>query len=331
MADDFYSLCNKLKKTEDYYKNFSDCLEKMMSTPYKEVDSPLFHYTDTNALKGIVSSQALWFTNIFTQKNDPFEIKSGMEICYQLLDKAISQTTYSGTELFIEKFKKTLQDNIEQSAQFFLFCTSSVEDDPYQWVNFADNGRGVCLEFSPDFAKNFSDTPKNDDCCCSNGLSSVFNVYYDEEELREVLNQIISSCLENLDNGLKDAFPNKDEGWLFLRCMTVLLATNCIPHCTEYKPKKFSKENEVRFLRIVPADRTPRYLRTQKIDNEPKIFIELPLEEKNLKTIWLGPQAPKKIKSWLEEELNRIGWTKVSIKDSEILFKKRSTKSTKNY
>lgn len=320
MNADFETLCSNLEKTGAPLKEFSDFLDNTGKTPYKEFDYPLFHYTNSSALEGILFSRALWFTNIFTQKSDPFEIRSGMDICYQLLDDHLPKVTYSGAKIFIEKFKKILQDNIEQSGQFFLFCTSRIEDDPHQWIEFADDGKGICLEFTPEFAKNFSNTKEDDDGCCSNGSSPVFEVYYDDKKLRDALSPIIQTCMDSVDKGLKAANPDKNEGWLFLRLITVLLAVNCLPHCTEYKPTKFSKENEIRFLRIVRADRTPRYLRTKKIGDETRVFLELPLQKGDLKAIWLGPQTPATMQTWLKEKLSENGWDAVEIKQSKTPF-----------
>ncbi len=320
MTGDFEGLCADLKKTSASFSEFSEFLDNVGKIPYKELPAPLFHYTNCTALDGILSNRALWFTNIFTQKSDPFEIRSGMNICYQLLDEMLPKATYSGEKVFIEKFKKILQDNIEQSAQFFLFCTSRIADDPHQWIEFADDGKGICLEFSPEFAKNFSDTQENDDGCCSNGLSPIFEVYYDDKKICDALSPVIESCINCIGKGLKAADPDKNEGWLFLRLMTTLLAVNCIPHCTEYKPAKFSKENEIRFLRIVRADRTPRYLRTKKIGDETRVFLELPFLKEDLKAIWLGPQTPTTMQGLLKEKLLEIGWNDIEIKQSKIPF-----------
>ncbi len=306
--------------TAPAYKEFFDFLEKNGAATYSKVSHLLFHYTKVSALKGILSSRVLWFTNIFTQKSDPFEIRSGVDICYQLLDEHSSKVMHPGAKFFIEKFKKILQVNIEQSGQFFLFCASGLQDDPHLWMEFADNGEGVCLEFASGFSENFTDTLENDDGCFSNGTSPVFEVFYDDEVLRCVLRPIIEKCMDCVNRGLEAANPNKDEGWLFLREMSTLLASNCLPHCTEYKPEKFSKEKETRFLRIIRADRTPRYLPTKKIGGEAKVPLVLPLQEKDLKAIWLGPLAPVTMQAWLKKILLENNWNSVEIKLSKIPF-----------
>jgi hypothetical protein len=94
-----------------------------------------------------------------------------MEICYQLLDESIPKSRFTGTRLCVEKFKKTLQSNIEDSGQYFLFCASLIKDDPHQWVHFGDNGEGVCLEFSPQFENEIQRTKaEEDNDISSNGI-----------------------------------------------------------------------------------------------------------------------------------------------------------------
>lgn len=240
----------------------------------------------------------------------------------QALTDAAEKATFSGTKLFVEKFIQTLKDNIQKSGQFFLFCVSKISDDPHQWAEFAEGARGICLEFSPNFAEEFSDIKEDDDGCCSNGNSPVFDVYYEEKRLCSCLQEIISECIKQVEAGLKATDPDKKEGLLFLQCMTVALAVWCVSYCTEYKPDKFSKENEIRFLRVVRADRTARNLRTRQAGNETRTYVDFPLCKNAIKTIWIGPLAPEGTKERIQKILDAKQWTHIDIKNSEIPFAK---------
>lgn len=316
MTDNLKEFCQSLTTTKSICKCFAALINKGESIPPPK--EPLFHYTSISALEGILSSRSLRFTNIFTQDKDPYEIKSGMEICYQLLDESIPKSRFKGTRLCIEKFKKTLQNNIEDSGQYFLFCASLVKDDPHQWVHFGDNGKGVCLEFFPQFGEEIQETKAEDNGISSNGVTSVSKVFYSEDCLREKLQSIIRKFITHLELGLELSKPDKNKGLEFMKCMSVLLAANCIIDCINYKPKKFEKENEVRFLRIISAFRTANYLRTKKINGDVKVYLELPLKEDYLKTIWLGPLVDEKWKDCLKAKLTAIGFKDTGIERSNI-------------
>lgn len=316
MTDNLKVPCQSLTKTKLIYKCFEDTIHSGESILSPQ--EPLFHYTSISALEGIIASRSLRFTNIFTQDKDPYEIRSGMEICYQLLDESISKSRFTGTRLFVEKFKKTLQSNIEDSGQYFLFCTSLIKDDPHQWVHFGDNGKGVCLEFSPQFGDEIQETKAVDNGISSNGSTPVSEVFYSEDCLRQKLQSIIRKFITHLELGLELSNPDKNEGLEFMECMSVLLTASCIIDCINYKPKKFEKEKEVRFLRIISAFRTANYLRTKKINGNVKVYLELPLKEDYLKAIWLGPLVDEKWKDCLEAKLAVSGFSSIKIKKSNI-------------
>ena len=180
MTDNLKELCQSLTTTKSICECFAATINSVESIlpPQK----PLFHYTSISALEGIIASRSLRFTNIFTQDKDPYEIKSGMEICYQLLDESIPVNRFKGTRLCIEKFKKALHNDIEASGQFFLFCASLVQDDPHQWIHFGDSGKGVCLEFSPQFGEKLQSIEEGNNGISSNGRTSVSEVFYSEPD-----------------------------------------------------------------------------------------------------------------------------------------------------
>lgn len=257
MTDSLKELCQNLMKTELICEEFADTIGVESILQPKE---PLFHYTSVSALEGILASRSLRFTNIFTQDKDPYEIKSGMENCYQLLDESISRSRFTGTRLCVEKFKKTLQsNNIEDSAQYFLFCASLRKNDPHQWIHFGDGGRGVCLEFSSQFGTRIQTTKTEDNGISSNGITFVSKVFYSDEGLRHKLKLKIDAFISQVDNGLNKSKPDVNEGLEFMKCMSVLLTANCIIDCINYKPKEFEREKEVRFVRMIRADRTANY------------------------------------------------------------------------
>jgi hypothetical protein len=146
----------------------------------------------------------------------------------------------------------------------------------------------------------------------------VSKVSYCDVRLSAKLKPKIDAFINSVDHGLGISNPNIDEGLKFMKCMSVLFAADCIIDCINYKPEKFKKENEVRFFRIINANRTANYLRTKKINGDVKVYLELPLKEGYLKAIWLGPLVDKKWKDCLEAKLAVSGFRNIEIKQSNI-------------
>ena len=97
--------------------------------------------------------------------------------------------------------------------------------------------------------------------------------------------------------------------------MSVQLAAHLIPPCAQYKPESFKNENEVRFLRVIPANRNTRYLKSSGV-------LDYALKEEDIEAIWLGPLSPPGIKTWLENKLIKIGWKHLKIKETKNPFLK---------
>lgn len=107
----------------------------------------LYHYTDASGFKGILESGTLWFTDIFSL-NDTSELKHGVEVACQLLDKASSRADASPTcKEFAKTVSSVLLENVETSANYFVCCFTDNGDDLSQWKGYADDGRGYALGF----------------------------------------------------------------------------------------------------------------------------------------------------------------------------------------
>lgn len=252
-------------------------------------------------------------TDIFSQKSDPYEIKSGMECCFQLLEKTAKDAKYGGVDFFADEFIRIIRENIEKAGQFFLFCTSKIQDDPHQSETFADGGKGACLEFSSDFPAWIEGIPPEDDGISSNGLTPTFSVSYDNDGLVAYVSPFIQFCVQKLDEGLAAAKPDKKEAMLFLQSMTVLLAAHLISHCTSYKPESFSKENEMRTLRVLPYNRKAKNIKTKKSENGDKVYVECAMDKKMLKAVWLGPKTSDEAEARLKKILSENGWEATKI------------------
>src|SRR2546421_8592730 len=69
----------------------------------RRVTKPLFHYTDTGGLQGIVNSEQFWFTSVF-HLNDPSELAYGVGLAMQVM-KAEAKRGGSLTEEFSKRME----------------------------------------------------------------------------------------------------------------------------------------------------------------------------------------------------------------------------------
>jgi hypothetical protein len=110
---------------------------------------PLFHYTTADALFAIIGSETFWFTSIYYMDDDQ-ELSFGFGISHALLSAAMERE-----DLHVKTFLKPLVEDVgfDRIRKRFEFYSASFgqKDDPRQWTDYADNGKGVALGLAPKF------------------------------------------------------------------------------------------------------------------------------------------------------------------------------------
>lgn len=107
----------------------------------------IYHYTDFNALQGILKNKVLWLNNIFCC-NDRQEIKYYIKEIKQLISKELGND-----EIGIEK-QIVLSDlysnyiNQLDKLPVYATCFSTNGNDAAQWDRYSKNNTGVCIEFN---------------------------------------------------------------------------------------------------------------------------------------------------------------------------------------
>jgi hypothetical protein len=96
------------------------------------------HYTTLKGALGILESGRMWFTER-THLNDPSEISYGLEVAKKLLQerKEIQEATHLEASA-----RRVFRD-----FRFFSASFSFMPDDVSQWMNYADDGKGIVLSF----------------------------------------------------------------------------------------------------------------------------------------------------------------------------------------
>lgn len=119
-------------------------VEQDASTP----DHPLYHYTGEQALKGILASEKLWCFGHQYQK-DVQEFQYSLDIARRVI-KEVGESDDHPTHWFCACLLDMLDNNsFTDTFEFYLFSLSRHADDPQQWREYGDAGRGFVIGFAP--------------------------------------------------------------------------------------------------------------------------------------------------------------------------------------
>lgn len=114
-----------------------------MSQDYQGV--VLYHYTDFQALDGILRNSELRVNNILNM-NDAAEMRLFMQglcraVCHKLETAGSSEQAHNLRQLFHQELKK------EFTYSAYAACFSRYRDDAAQWERYGNRGKGVCIAF----------------------------------------------------------------------------------------------------------------------------------------------------------------------------------------
>ncbi len=111
----------------------------------------LYHYTDFNAMRGIIIKGEIWLWNL-RRMNDSQE----MEYFVKELKIAVKKRIPSSAYGYMEKlFDSNLKDFKKLSS--YAACFSEYSDDAAQWARYAKNGMGVCIAFNKELLAKIGD------------------------------------------------------------------------------------------------------------------------------------------------------------------------------
>ena len=114
-----------------------------METCSKNLNT-LYHYTDFNAMRGIITNGEIWLWNL-RRMNDSQEMQYFIKELKIAVKKLLSQSEFECME---KLFAENLRDF--NSLSSYAACFSEYADDAAQWARYAKNGMGVCIAFNKD-------------------------------------------------------------------------------------------------------------------------------------------------------------------------------------
>ena len=114
--------------------------ERAMKASQKYGDE-LWHYTDFNALNGILNEKKIWFGSTASM-NDKDELSGFIKDLKSAVLLEIDKENVSKAERIFEKIQKRLL--VEYP---YIFCVSRAYNDAAQWDRYAYGGTGVAIVF----------------------------------------------------------------------------------------------------------------------------------------------------------------------------------------
>jgi hypothetical protein len=113
------------------------------------ISSPLHHYTDLRALRGIIETGEFWFTD-YRHLNDPSELTHGVDVAHEVARAIAERSNDNRVRAFVENLLDLFRhDSYADTLNFFIASFSAAGDDLGQWRAYADNGHGIALGLSP--------------------------------------------------------------------------------------------------------------------------------------------------------------------------------------
>ncbi|MCR4735862.1 MAG: DUF2971 domain-containing protein [Treponema sp.] len=108
----------------------------------KSLDKWLYHYTDFNAMRGIISNGEIWLWNL-RRMNDSQEMQYFIKELKIAVKKLLSAEEANCMDCLFEENLKDFN-----SLSSYAACFSEYADDAAQWARYAKNGMGVCIAFN---------------------------------------------------------------------------------------------------------------------------------------------------------------------------------------
>lgn len=265
----------------DYFNNNED----------SSLPEELYHYTSPKALKGILKSNKLWFSNIYFL-NDKSEMKYTYFLILELLKKLkkpldsefysniLQKAEYMTCKTFFDE-----ESEVFARMEYYVLCFSTEKNCLNLWSNYTktNDKTGYNIAFSYGGLK---------DCVESKGYEffSFAKVCYDVEKQKEMLANTILTHNERF----KKAKNGRDKQHVLWD-----IIDNFKIYSVFLKHPAFVEENE---FRIVIGIRTHSYENVCEFEIQNGIFVphiehEMPAPEENpiIKSITVSPTCDKEL------------------------------------
>lgn len=208
----------------------------------------LYHYTNDTALKAIIQSGKIWFSDIFRQ-NDPSELRHGLANAIDILKSRITKTRPE-LNVFASAFERLdLDAGIEAVAHYFICCFSGDGDDLGQWRAYANNGQGFALGFDTGSLEEAFTKEKG----AQQGQNSTFPITYSDVELTRI-QTAITDLMDPLISLPRTIPVPSNVMHAYMRELLEYHSMNVIRGVMFFKHEAYKNEKEYRFQQLFRGD-----------------------------------------------------------------------------
>ena len=304
----------------------------------------VYHYTTMDALLKIIESiecssdkKSFVFraTNIFFL-NDPQEYIYGQKVLMDVLNEIendknvkyelrLSSLFSRHPEKSENEWQRVLRDGIFNNGESpYVISFSRNADSLPMWLNYGDNGKGVCLALAEYRSKLIGDNynPKSIDTMVvdiydSLGTHDVCYKDFDNKDnsLRKNLEYMYDYYLEKTNIIPQEELQDLQIG--MLRGLTIV-------HAPYIKTEYYSGENEVRLAKSIKRNNRGKPYELKFRSNAkghviPFIEVEIPI--KQLDYVRIGPLANKELSAKIIEMIKTKYNLKFEVRSSEVQYR----------
>lgn len=270
---------------------------------------PLYHYTNCQALRGILQRGKFWFTD-YRHLNDPSELTYGIDIAHDVacgIATGADQSICDFVDVFCEQFRHA---NFASTLEFFIASFSRARDDLGQWRAYGDNGRGVAIGFSHSVFTIEDKLPLEP-------LPVVVGpVRYEPGEIcgrHKACIEEAAAIVLSIAQNRRDLLSNPTNRRPFMeRLVQEMAARPLIWNCLTSKHLAYQHEQEVRLVIMGERDQLAPDVLTRCRGSEivPYIAKLMPVRDPHkIAEIVVGPAAPPDTERTLRTMLRSIGIT----------------------
>jgi hypothetical protein len=163
--------------SSEYTSSFVELLDRLvLESARPSVHKLVYHYTDLEAAKGIISSRTFWST-AHDCTNDKAELQSAHDVVREVARECLPGARGRSAIALAMLLKKYDSMFITMRRTIYLTCFSSLRDDADLWRKYTNSG-GVCLALPI-----INEAVPNN----SQKVSFTIDVNYSRKDLRKIL------------------------------------------------------------------------------------------------------------------------------------------------
>lgn len=238
-------------------------------------DLQLYHYTDLEGLKGILTSRSFWFTHS-SSFNDPSELVYGRALVADVLRALEDEESDSAARKFLRKLSN-LSAGFE-ALGYNVYAVSFCESDNLlsQWRAYASRGQGFSIGI-----RLTSDTVFYERLHNRNSATHVVlrRIVYDRREQADIVSRYVAAVLESVKKARtrRERSGNIPEVWdsvVVMQTLNVLFDL-----MLSFKHPAFSEEREWRLIKVLQSEFKSELVRFRHGDGQLVPYIPIYLGE----------------------------------------------------